>query len=161
MRGFWAGLQHRRLGLAAVALLGLAWPAAAQGPAAVPATIAVLPLENNSGDAKQDFFAGGMTDEIAAALAGVRGLDVVARSSAFRLPPALRHWCARLVALSTLVFALVILWGSYQMALSTHDNRIPTLGISEAWRYAPLMIAGVLISLFSIDRLLRREAPHE
>ena len=56
MSRFWAGLRRRSLGLAAIAVLGLALPAAAQ----TPATIAVLPLENNSGDAKQDFFAGGM-----------------------------------------------------------------------------------------------------
>lgn len=48
-------------------------------------TVAVLPLENSSGDATQNFFAEGMTDEIAAALSGVRGIDVVARSSSFRL----------------------------------------------------------------------------
>jgi TRAP-type transport system small permease protein len=89
--------------------------------------------------------------------AGHIGLD----SLVDRLPPAARHWCARLVALATLVFALVILWGGYLMAQSTYANRIPTLGISEAWRYLPLIIAGVLISLFSIDRLLRRNAPEE
>jgi len=61
--------------------------AAAQAGAAHP-TIAVLPLENNSGDASQDFFAGGMTDEIAVALAAVQGLGVVARSSSFLLAPA-------------------------------------------------------------------------
>ncbi len=83
--------------------------------------------------------------------AGHIGLDSLVN----RLPPMVRHWIARLVALSTLIFAVVILWGSYQMALSTHDNQIPTLGISEAWRYLPLIIAGVLISLFSIDRMLR------
>jgi len=60
-------------------------PSAAQSGQA--ATLAVLPLENNSGDAAQDFFAGGMTDEIAVALAGVRGLGVVARSSSFQLKP--------------------------------------------------------------------------
>jgi TolB-like protein len=60
-------------------------PAAAQS--AETTTLAVLPLENNSGDATQDFFAGGMTDEIAVALAGVRGLGVVARSSTFQLKP--------------------------------------------------------------------------
>jgi adenylate cyclase len=54
-------------------------------------TLAVLPLENNSGDAAQDFFAGGMTDEIAVALAGVRGLGVVARSSSFQLKPSDRE----------------------------------------------------------------------
>jgi TRAP-type C4-dicarboxylate transport system permease small subunit len=57
------------------------------------------------------------------------------------------------------VFACVILYGAYEMGLSTHDNTIPTLGISEAWRYLPLIIAGALIALFSIDRMLR-PAPH-
>src|SRR5437868_8670583 len=62
--------------------------AAAQAPTALSPTIVVLPLENNSGDATQDFFASGMTDEIASALTGVRGLGVVARSSSFQLKPA-------------------------------------------------------------------------
>ena len=84
--------------------------------------------------------------------AGHIGLD----SLVDRLPPAVRNAIARLVALATLLFAAVILYGAYEMALSTHDNRIPTLGISEAWRYLPLIIAGALIALFSIDRMLRR-----
>src|SRR5215469_2746192 len=65
-------------------VLGLSalFPAAAQTQRP---TVAVLPLENSSGDATQNFFAEGMTDEIAAALSGVRGIDVVARSSSFRL----------------------------------------------------------------------------
>lgn len=89
--------------------------------------------------------------------AGHIGLDSVVR----RLPPVVRHWVARLVALSTLVFAVVILWGAYEMATSTRDNLIPTLGISEAWRYLPLIIAGVLIALFSIDRMFRRAPAHD
>ena len=66
----WGGLRHRGLGLAAFTglMIGAALSsAAAQIQTAQPSTIAVLPLENNSGDAKQDFFAGGMTDEVAAA----------------------------------------------------------------------------------------------
>ena len=74
----------------ALAVCGNAPSAIAQAPATPGPTVAVLPLENNSGDAAQDFFAGGMTDEIAAALTGVRGLDVVARSSSFRLKPSNR-----------------------------------------------------------------------
>jgi TolB-like protein len=70
--------------LAALALLGAQPSALAQGPAASRPTIAVLPLANESGDAAQDAFADGMTDELAVALAGVGGLDVVARSSSFR-----------------------------------------------------------------------------
>jgi TolB-like protein len=80
----------RHLGVATVTALALcaALPfAAAQAPAAARPIVAVLPLENNSGDATQDFFAGGMTDEIAVALTGVRGLGVVARSSSFLLNP--------------------------------------------------------------------------
>ena len=84
--------------------------------------------------------------------AGHIGLD----SLVDRMPPAVRNAIARLVALSTLLFAGVILYGAFEMAKSTHDNLIPTLGISEAWRYLPLMIAGALIALFSIDRMLRR-----
>jgi TolB-like protein len=73
-------------------LLGIAFtPADAQTSAPKAPSIAVLPLANGSGDAAQDFFASGMTDEIASALTSVHGLDVVARSSVFRLPPSLRE----------------------------------------------------------------------
>jgi len=90
--------------------------------------------------------------------AGHIGLESLVR----RLPPRLQRASARLVALLTLAFALVLVWGSLQMAISTRADRIPTLGISEAWRYAPPMIAGVLIALFSLGRLLRPAAdlPH-
>ncbi len=76
-------------GMVAVATLVLGVTAAlAQAPATRGPTLAVLPFANDSGDAAQDFFAAGLTDEIAVALAGVRGLGVVARSSSFLLKPA-------------------------------------------------------------------------
>jgi TolB-like protein len=78
------------LGAPAPGASALGAPALGASEQAPPPTIVVLPLENSSGDATQDFFTGGMTDEIAAALTGVRGLDVVARSSSFRLPPPMR-----------------------------------------------------------------------
>src|SRR5215475_9490938 len=59
-------------------------PVSAQAPAAERPIVAVLPLENISNDAAQDFFADGMTDEIAVALSAVQGLNVVARSSSFQ-----------------------------------------------------------------------------
>src|SRR5258708_4871994 len=90
MSRFLADLS-RCLGLAAAAALmhGAALSSAAAQSPARP-TIAVLPLENSSGEATQDFFAGGMTDEIASALTGARGLDVVARSSSFQVKPSSR-----------------------------------------------------------------------
>ena len=60
---------------------------AAKTAAASPAnavSIAVLPFLNLSGDASQDFFSDGLTEEISAALARVPDLRVVARSSAFQ-----------------------------------------------------------------------------
>jgi TolB-like protein len=47
-------------------------------------SLAVLPLENLSGDPAQDYFADGMTDELIAALAKTRGLRVVSRTSVMR-----------------------------------------------------------------------------
>ena len=44
----------------------------------------VLPFANVSGDASREFFSDGMTDEISGALAKVRDLRVIARSSAFQ-----------------------------------------------------------------------------
>ena len=51
---------------------------------ASPISIAVLPFGNLSGDAAQEFFSDGMTEEITAALAKVPALQVVARASAFQ-----------------------------------------------------------------------------
>ncbi len=65
--------------LSAIVFTAAIAPAVAQTPRPI---IAVLPLAN-AGDTAQDFFAGGLTDEVAVALTGVAGLDVVARSSAF------------------------------------------------------------------------------
>jgi len=47
-------------------------------------SIAVLPFANLSGDASQEFFSDGMTEEVTAALVKVPSLRVVARTSAFQ-----------------------------------------------------------------------------
>jgi len=47
-------------------------------------SIAVLPLDNYSGDASQDFFAEGMTDELTAELATISQLRVISRGSAMQ-----------------------------------------------------------------------------
>jgi len=62
-------------------------PGAALAQTAI--SVAVLSFANASGDADQDAVADGLTEEIAAALANVPGLDVGARASAFRFkaPP--------------------------------------------------------------------------
>ena len=46
-------------------------------------SIVVLPFENLSGDAEQDFFSDGMTEEIIHALAKIPALSVISRKSSF------------------------------------------------------------------------------
>jgi TolB-like protein/DNA-binding winged helix-turn-helix (wHTH) protein len=52
-------------------------------PAAIR-SIAVLPLENLTGDPSQEYFADGMTDALITELAQVRGLKVISRTSTMR-----------------------------------------------------------------------------
>jgi len=44
-------------------------------------SLAVLPLENLSGDPAQDYFAEGFTDELITALARIRSVTVISRTS--------------------------------------------------------------------------------
>src|SRR4029077_17928716 len=46
-------------------------------------SIAVLPFQNMSGDAEQEYFADGMVEEITTALSRIRSLFVIARNSSF------------------------------------------------------------------------------
>jgi serine/threonine-protein kinase len=53
-------------------------------PAARDKSIAVLPLINESGDPKDEYFSDGLSEELIAALAQISGLKVIGRSSSFR-----------------------------------------------------------------------------
>jgi serine/threonine-protein kinase len=52
--------------------------------AASQKSIAVLPLINESGDPKDEYFSDGLSEELIAALAQISGLKVIGRSSSFR-----------------------------------------------------------------------------
>ena len=93
-----AGGRTRRLGLAALAALLLLGgyavvrtgalrrflPPAGEAAAAEIRSIAILPLDNYSGDPGQDYFAEGMTDELTAVLATISELRVTSRGSAMQ-----------------------------------------------------------------------------
>src|SRR5439155_3057224 len=72
------------------------------------------------------------------ASAGVRdaghiGLDSLVRS----LPRKAQFWCKVAVEILSGVFAVALVLGGIEMALSTRGATIPTLGLSEAARYVP------------------------
>ena len=84
-------LRHKTIWLAvSAAVVLLAWPAyrvaishSTRTASASPVirSIAVLPLENLSGDVTQEFFADGMTDELITMLAKHKSLRVISRTS--------------------------------------------------------------------------------
>ncbi len=83
-----AGRLVVALGICAVLAVVLLWGwekwrtrvPALQAPAHIT-SLAVLPLENLSGDSSQEFFADGMTDELITDLASISSLRVISRTS--------------------------------------------------------------------------------
>ena len=89
------------------------------------------------------------------AAAGVRDEGHIGMESLIGLlPKGYQFWIGNLVGLITIVFGASLVWGCSMMAHSVWDNKMPTLGISEAYRYLPCVAAGVLIILFSIEHLI-------
>ncbi|HEY4079338.1 MAG TPA: TRAP transporter small permease [Burkholderiaceae bacterium] len=93
---------------------------------------------------------------------GVHGAGHIGLDSAVKLLPPRGQWlCGLLSDFLVLSFAAVLVYGSVEMMDATQGNTIPTLGIAEAWRYAPPLLSGVLVALFSIERLLSALLPAE
>jgi TRAP-type transport system small permease protein len=89
------------------------------------------------------------------ASAGVRdaghiGLDSLVRS----LPAKVQFWCKVAVEILSGAFALALVLGGIEMAVSTRGSTIPTLGLSEAARYVPVILAGALIISFCVELLI-------
>jgi TRAP-type transport system small permease protein len=53
-----------------------------------------------------------------------------------------------------LVFGLLMAWNCGLLAESVSGYKIPTLGISEAFKYAPPALAGVLVAMFSVEHII-------
>jgi eukaryotic-like serine/threonine-protein kinase len=82
-RAAWAALAIALTLVGYLAAKARPWrpaPAAPEAPALIR-SIAVLPLDNYSGDPNQDYFAEGMTDELTANLASISQLRVISRGS--------------------------------------------------------------------------------
>ncbi len=96
------------------------------------------------------------------AAAGVRDEGHIGMESLVSLlPPRHQYWIGSLVGVITIVFGLFLSWGCWTMAVSVRLNLIPTLNISESWRYLPCVVAGVLIVLFSIEHLIAMARKNE
>ena len=89
------------------------------------------------------------------ASAGVRDEGHIGLESLIGLlPEKTQFWIGSLVGVLTVFFGALLCWGATKMGLAVMPNIIPTLHISEFYRYLPCIIAGVLIMSFSIEHLI-------
>ena len=49
-----------------------------------------------------------------------------------------------------------MVWYGFALVQLTWNTTLPALGISGAWDYAPIVGGGVLIALFSLERIVLR-----
>jgi len=86
---------------------------------------------------------------------GVRDAGHIGLESLLVLAPdALRLKMELLIHALVLSFGVVMAYNCAVLAQSVWNYKIPTLGLSEAFKYAPPAMAGVLIALFSLEHII-------
>lgn len=80
------------------------------------------------------------------------GFDVLL----YVLPRAGKKWLRMISDIVIFTFGLGMIWYGAKLVSLTFATRLPALGISGAWDYAPLIGGGLLIVLFSLERILMR-----
>ncbi|WP_346900685.1 TRAP transporter small permease [uncultured Roseibium sp.] len=74
------------------------------------------------------------------------------------LPESVKLWLYSISDLVVVAFGAGMVWFGSELALSAWDVKLPSLGISGAIDFLPLVGGGVLVVLFSVERLARRLA---
>lgn len=86
---------------------------------------------------------------------GVRDAGHIGLESMLVLAPEhIRIKMEYLIHSLVLLFGALMAWNCAFLMESVWTYRLPTLGISEGWRYFPAAVAGVLIVMFSIEHLI-------
>ena len=86
---------------------------------------------------------------------GVRDAGHIGLESFLVLAPDwLRLKMEYLIHVLILLFGVAMAWNCALLAESVWGYRLPTLWISEGWRYVPATIAGVLMVMFSIEHII-------
>jgi TRAP-type C4-dicarboxylate transport system permease small subunit len=74
------------------------------------------------------------------------------------LPEKARLWLFSVSDIFVGAFGAGMVWFGGQLALSAWDVKLPSLGVSGAVDFLPLVGGGVLIVIFTLERLARRAA---
>ncbi|WP_315899980.1 TRAP transporter small permease [Halomonas denitrificans] len=76
------------------------------------------------------------------------------------MPGPIKTLMHHLADLFVLAFGGFMAWQGWLLMVTNLARPIPMLGLSESWRAAPLVICGVLMSLFALVNIVRRLAGH-
>jgi len=82
------------------------------------------------------------------------GFDVLL----YVLPKGGKAWLRGISDLAILAFAVGMVVFGGELALRGWSVRIPVLGLPQTFTYLPIVLSGVLMAAFSLERLLRRMA---
>ena len=89
------------------------------------------------------------------AAVGVRDAGHIGMESLLVLvPERVRNRLEILIYALVATFGAIMAWNGAILAASVAPYKIPTLGLSEAFNQAPLVISGALILLFSIEHVV-------
>lgn len=89
------------------------------------------------------------------AAVGVRDAGHIGLESMLVLAPEkVRLKMEYLIHALIMLFGAAMAWNCASLAQSVWGYRLPTLWISEGWKYVPAALAGVLIVLFSIEHII-------
>lgn len=82
------------------------------------------------------------------------GFDVLL----YVLPRGGKKWLRMISDLVVFAFGIGMIWYGGQLVALTWDSVLPSLGISGGWDYLPIVAGGVLVVLFTLERILLRLA---
>lgn len=86
---------------------------------------------------------------------GVRDSGHIGLDSILVLAPDwLRLKMEYLIHALVLVFGAAMAWNCGYLAISVWSYRLPTLWVSEGWKYVPATVCGGLIVMFSIEHII-------
>lgn len=74
------------------------------------------------------------------------------------VPQRVKLWLHTMSDIAVVVFGVGMIHYGSLLAIKTAGNQLPSLGISGAFDFAPIVAGGVLVVLFSIERIARRAA---
>ncbi len=76
----------------------------------------------------------------------------------YAMPDRVVPWLHSLSDVAVGGFGLGMIWYGSSLAWKTAGNQLPSLGISGAFDFLPIVAGGVLVVLFSVERIARRAA---